>query len=212
MKTPVMRNNKRKYGRKLFKNIAIGAFDQLAKLPFVQNKWISSNVWYELALQRHNIDSEIDASYFRRLLLASDSKISNDISVSNEHGYYSQTNKLWIGGRRQLVHAILVTEPGTLPRLSQAVSWHAQVIMCMPPSWRTHSNCITPPPPAAPAQQRRRVSAAVPIATVPIATVPDVATVPNVAAAVPNVLSPATPATFSPTIGNLLKQRSFLDI
>ena len=91
METPVKRNNKRKHGRKLFKNIAIGAFDQLAKLPFVQNKRISSNVWYELALQRYNIDSEIDASYFRRLLLASDSKISNDISVSNEHGYYNKS-------------------------------------------------------------------------------------------------------------------------
>ena len=74
-----MRPNKRKHEQKLFKNIASDAFDQLAKLPFVQNKWIATNVWYELCLQRLNMSSDIDEIYFRRLLLASDGKIANNI-------------------------------------------------------------------------------------------------------------------------------------
>ena len=139
-----MRPNKRKHERKLFKNIASDALDQLAKLPFVQNKWIATNVWYELCLQRLNMSSDIDEIYFRRLLLASDGKIANNMSIPNAHGYYSQSRKFWFSGKRQTMHAILVTGPGELPRLSQAVNWHTQVIMCLPPSWRTRSNCIIP--------------------------------------------------------------------
>ena len=117
------------------KIIASDAFDQLAKLPFVQNKWIASHIWYELVLQRLNMDAEIDEIYFRRLLLASDGKISNNMSIPNAHGYYAQTRKFWVGGKRQTVHAILVTGPGELPGLSQVINWHTQVIICLPPSW-----------------------------------------------------------------------------
>ena len=53
-----------------------GTFDALAKLPFVQNKWISTDVWFKLAEQRLNICSEINESYFRRILFEKDSEVS----------------------------------------------------------------------------------------------------------------------------------------
>ena len=71
-----MRGHKRKHERKVLKNIVTGAFDALAKLPFVQNKWISTDVWFKLAEQRLNICSEINESYFRRILFEKDSKVS----------------------------------------------------------------------------------------------------------------------------------------
>ena len=155
-----MRGHKRKHERKFLKSIVTGTFDVLAKLPFVQNKWISTDVWFILAQQRLNISSDINESYFRRILFEKDSKILQNMSITSADGYYAQSMKKRDGGKRQVIHAILVNEPGTLPVLSQVIKWHAQVIMCIPPSWCTRSNCIspTPPPPAAPAQQRRRLS------------------------------------------------------
>ena len=116
-----MRGHKRKHERKVLKNIVTGAFDALAKLPFVQNKWISTDVWFKLAEQRLNICSEINESYFRRILFEKDSKISQNMSVTSADGYYAQSRKKNDGGKRQVVHAILVTEPGTLPVLSQVI-------------------------------------------------------------------------------------------
>ena len=152
-----MRGHKRKHERNFLKSIVTGTFDVLAKLPFVQNKWISTDVWFILAQQRLNISSDINESYFRRILFEKDSKISQNMSITSADGYYAQSMKKRDGGKRQVIHAILVNEPGTLPVLSQVIKWHAQVIMCTPPSWCTRSNCIspTPPPPAAPSQQRR---------------------------------------------------------
>ena len=185
-----MRGHKRKHERKVLKNIVTGAFDALAKLPFVQNKWISTDVWFKLAEQRLNICSEINESYFRRILFEKDSKISQNMSITSPDGYYAQSMKNRNGGKRQFIHAILATEPGILPALSQVIKWHAQVTMCIPPSWCTRSNCVSPtPPPAAPVQQRRRINSAISTTTVPDAALP-IAALPN---ATISIASPAAP-------------------
>ena len=143
---------KSKHERQLAKSIANTSFVEVAKLPFVQNKWISTRVWFELYKQKVNMNTElIDHSYFKRTLVATDSFVRNDLSIASECGYYWQASKIPIGGgNHQRVTVILVTEPGRLPRLSTISNWHAKVIISMPTSWCTRSNCITPPPPSQP--------------------------------------------------------------
>ena len=92
---PIMKS---KHERQLAKSIANTSFVEVAKLPFVQNKWISTRVWFELYKQKVNMNTElIDHSYFKRTLVATDSFVRNDLSIASECGYYWQASKISIG-------------------------------------------------------------------------------------------------------------------
>ena len=138
----------------------ISSFHLAAKLPLVQNKWIELGIWLEL--MKHitpNIDvvNRIVKSNFKRAMTNDKNNMtSSNLRVANVNCYYHVRSKMKVRGKPQYVDAILVTEPGQLPSLSQSIAWHHEVIIDLPPSWCTRfrlPRSITPPPPS---QQRRR--------------------------------------------------------
>ena len=79
-------------------------------------------------------------------------KVSTNLTITNQNGYYHSKSKVTVKGRSQNADAILVTAPGSLPQRSQCSNWQRAIIMELPSSWCTRSRIPTPrtitPPPA----------------------------------------------------------------
>ena len=145
---------KRKIDRNAHYSLVNTAFHVVAKLPYVQNKWINFAVWVEL-MHLHtpevNTNERLTVSIFKRSITnAKRNMVSCNMTHVNEHGYYYNRKRKVIQGKSQYVDAILVTEPGSLPQLSNTIMWHDQIIIDLPPSWCTRKRApktITPPNP-----------------------------------------------------------------
>ena len=132
---------KRKNERRAAKLLIDQCFSAVANLPFVQGKWICIKIWYQLILQNVNEDFnvQINEGYFKRVLIES-GKVSTNLSVESENGFYYRSAKCKKGGKSQTFHAILVTEPGSLPQLSPLTFWINNIIIDLPPSWCTRAS------------------------------------------------------------------------
>ena len=100
------------------KNVVNSSIHEVVKLPFVQNKWISTKVWYKLLKQQNNTDSNINVNYFTMLLLSSYSLISRDLSIPKSRGHYSQNGKPTVGDKHHNVTVVLVREPSRMSQFS----------------------------------------------------------------------------------------------
>ena len=121
---------KKSTDRKTHYSIGFSSFHHVAYLPFVQNKWISLEVWIDLMKGHiYNTDDvirQLSKSDFKRAMTPTNFNMtSSSLQIENFNGYYYQrTNKKVRGISQQHVDVILVTKPGALPRLSQRISWH----------------------------------------------------------------------------------------
>ena len=131
---------KRKNERRAAKLLIDQCFSAVANLPFVQGKWICIKIWYQLILQNVNEDFNvlINEGYFKRVLIES-GKVSTNLSVKSENGFYYRSAKCKKGGKSQTFHAILV-KPGSLPQLSPLPFWINNIIIDIHPSWRTRAS------------------------------------------------------------------------
>ena len=152
--------------RKAAYSLVYSSFHVVAKLPFVQNKWIHLPVWIELMKIHTPIICRIkDFSSGALKRVTKKNMVSTSFTMVNPDGYYLVRGRKTIRGRPQYCDALLVTEPGTLPQLSLTILWQHKVIIDLTPSWCT-CNCIpseysarsiTPPP--LPIKQNRRSKA-----------------------------------------------------
>ena len=180
---------KRKHERQAAKLLIEKYFDKVAEFPFVVNKWISINVWYDLIVQKvdNEFGAEISQSYFKRTLIAFE-KVSKNLSLPSSHGFYYCKARLSKGGRAQTTfRAIYVTEPWQLPQLSPMAIWSNDIITAIPPSWSTQARVLTPPLDSLPRDKQPR--------NVPsVAAIPSVdATIPSVNATIPNITNRIIP-------------------
>ena len=104
-------------GRASFYSLIFSSFHSVAKLPYVQNKWIEMKVWIEL-MKLHNfpqldIIQNITKDKFKRAMLNTDSAmLSTNFKEINSHGYYYGRSKIKISRKSQYADAVFVTEPG----------------------------------------------------------------------------------------------------
>ena len=149
---------KRERERHSFYFIVCATFDQVAKLPYVQNKWISIGVWLEL-MKKHAKNDVIDSlnqGGLKRVMTSSrTNKVSSDIRIINESGYYHQRTGVRVNGKPQSIDAIFVTEPGRLPRLVHTLNWQCNIIIELPPSWSPSQTSIRT---VSPTPQRRKTN------------------------------------------------------
>ena len=112
---------KRKQDRNAYYSIINSSFHAVAKLPFVQNKWIIFPVWVELmnlhAPEVNSIEELTNSTFKRAMTNPKRNMVSSNLTHINSHGYYYARTKRKIKGKSQYIDAILVTEPGKLPQL-----------------------------------------------------------------------------------------------
>ena len=134
---------KRKQDRNAYYSIINSSFHAVAKLPFVQNKWIIFPVWVELmnlhAPEVNSIEELTNSTFKRAMTNPKRNMVSSNLTHINSHGYYYARTKRKIKGKSQYIDAILVTEPGKLLQLSNTIMWHEQLIIDLPPSWCTRN-------------------------------------------------------------------------
>ena len=124
-------------GEKLARSLLVNdSFDQVAKIPFVQRKWIAAEAWFELIKKEvpNCAITDISLRWFKTYLLNS-GRFIQDSNFHSPDGFYARQRKMKLDGMttQKTITCFLVTEAGQPPPITSK-DWTESIITAVIPS------------------------------------------------------------------------------
>ena len=113
------------------------SFDLVAKIPFLKNKWITTQAWFNLIKKEvpNCAINDVTLRWFTAYLLNS-GKFIQDSNYPSPDGFYSRKRKMKLDGMiaQKTITCFLVTNAGELPPINGGRCWTESIITAIMPS------------------------------------------------------------------------------
>ena len=113
------------------------SFDLVAKIPFLKNKWITTQAWFNLIKKEvpNCAINDVTLRWFTAYLLNS-GKFIQDSNYPSPDGFYSRKRKMKLDGMiaQKTITCFLVTDAGELPPINGGRCWTESIITAIMPS------------------------------------------------------------------------------